>query len=91
MTKYNFASNLHKKGNIEAIDQMVEMSKRMEQKTNLGLAGAFLTKGYNNTYDVIAMLANKQEYEFEQGYIFYDNDIKQAIFYTDKQIEDMQL
>lgn len=85
MKMKNFASGLHEKGELSKIATMEQLQKRMEKESNNGLAGAFLTNGVYN-FDVIAMLANKKEYENKQGYIFYDNDKNKAVFISDSEI-----
>lgn len=79
MNLENFASNLHQNGENEKIEAMNTLADKMEVETNFGLAGAFLTNGVYDKYDVVAMLANSKEYEHKQGYIFYDNKQNKAV------------
>lgn len=76
----NYASNLFQNNEIDKINKMKQLQIKIEHKTNMGLAGAFLTNGYYNKYDVIAMIANEAKYENEEGHIFYNNDTEKAVF-----------
>lgn len=84
----NFANNLHKKGEYQKINEMEELQKKIEQNTYNGLAGAFITNGYKNKYDIIAMMYNKASAlkQFTEGNIFYDNEKQKAVFITDSKL-----
>lgn len=85
----SFGSDLDRKGNIEAIEKMKQLQGIKEKESKGNLQGAFISKGYHNNYDVIAMLPQSKEYEKEQGYIFYDTIKKQAFFIADEKIENL--
>lgn len=78
----NYASDLHRKGELNKIEEMQGLADQLESKTKGGLAGAFLTEGYKG-YDTIAMLANKKEYSDKEGFVLFDNEANKAIFIED--------
>lgn len=87
MNMNNFASNLHQKGDLKKIEQMEKLAKKIELESKGNLAGAFLTNGVYNKYDVIAIIPNSKEYEDQSGYIFYDNEKGKAIYILDSELE----
>lgn len=78
----NYASDLHRKGELNKIEEMQGLADQLESKTKGGLAGAYLTGGYKG-YDAIAMLANKKEYSDKEGFVLFDNEASKAIFIED--------
>lgn len=70
--------NLHRKGELEAINKMEQVANQLEIGTNGGLAGAYITGGLYGEADAIAMIANKPSYSDKEGYIVYDTELKDA-------------
>lgn len=80
----NYGKDLHRKGELNKIDEMEKLAKRMERNSKGGLAAAFLTEAYLG-YDCYAMIPNSPEWSKCSGYVLYDNDTNQATFIPDEE------
>lgn len=89
MNMKNFASDLHKKGELSKVKAMEKLANEIEKDTKSGLSGAYLTNGVYDKYDVMGMIANDQEYNNKTGYVFYDNENDQAVFVSDETLNNM--
>ena len=89
MNMKNFASDLQRKGELNKVKAMEKLANEIEKDTKGGLAGAYLTNGIYDKYDVVAMIANDQEHNNKTGYVFYDNENNQAVFVSDETLGNM--
>ena len=78
----NFAKDLHRKGELNKVDEMEKLAKRMERNSKGGLGAAFTTEGYLG-YDCFNMIANSPEWSKSEGFIVFDNDTNKATFIKD--------
>lgn len=75
--KPDYASDLHKKGELKKVAKMEKLAKELVGKKDMGTA--FLTNGFLG-YDCVALIANKPSFTDWEGYIVYDNNQKKALF-----------
>lgn len=75
----SYAADLHRKGNISAIQAMESKAKARCRGTKGGLATAFITEGYQGA-DCVALIANTQAFTKQEGYIVWDELVEKAVF-----------
>lgn len=78
----NFGKDLHRKGELNKVEEMEKLAKRMERNSKGGLAAAFLTEAYLG-FDCFAMIPNSPQWETCSGYVLFDNDTNMATFIYD--------
>jgi hypothetical protein len=80
----NYATDLHRKGELKKVEEMEKLAKRMERNSKGGLAAAFLTEAYLGA-DCFAMIPNSPEWNKCSGYVLFDNDTNTATFVKDNE------
>jgi hypothetical protein len=78
----NYAKDLHRKGELNKVEEMEKLAKLIERKSKGGLASAFLTEAYLG-FDCFAIIPNSSQWEKHSGYVLYDNDTNMATFVPD--------
>lgn len=79
-----FAADLHRKGELNKVDAMEKLAKRIERESRGGLGSAFLTEAYYGA-DCYAIIANKSDYRNKSGYVVYDEEQQKAVFIPDEE------
>lgn len=80
-----YACDMNKNGEIEKVQEMKKVQRNLEETAYL--IGVFMTRGYDKKYDVIRMCRRKEEFEVEQGYIFYDSHQEKPVFILDRDLK----
>jgi hypothetical protein len=80
----NYAKDLYRKGELNKVNEMEKLAKRMERNSKGGLGAAFLTEAYLG-FDCFAMIPNSPQWEKSSGYVLFDNDTNKATFIRDEE------
>jgi hypothetical protein len=78
----NFAKDLHRKGELNKVEAMEKLAKKLVRGKDMGTA--FLTEAYLG-YDCIGLIPNKPEFIKNEGYVLYDEDLNKAVFVKDEE------
>jgi hypothetical protein len=73
----NYAKDLHRKGELNKVEEMEKLAKKMAKGKDMGTA--FLTEAYFGS-DCYALIANSPLYSRHEGYIVYDEDAGKPLF-----------
>lgn len=84
----NYAADLHRKGELNKVEEMERLAKRFTRNKDMGIA--FVTEGFYNEdsksyVDGFGLIANRPEYVQFEGYIAYDLDNNKPVFIQDKE------
>jgi hypothetical protein len=79
-----FSKDLHRKGELNKVNEMEKLAKRMERNSKGGLTPAFLTEAYLG-FDCFAMMPTSPQWENCSGYVLYDEDTNKATFIKDEE------
>ena len=73
----NFAKDLHRKGELNKVNEMEKLAKTLIRGKDMG--SAFLTEAYLG-FDCIGIIPNKPEFVKDEGYVLYDEELNKAVF-----------
>lgn len=81
---FNFASDLHRKGEVYKIEQMEIFAKSLVKGRDMGTA--FVTEGYQG-YDAFCLIANHPAWRSKEGFVVFNEDSNRPEFIKDGENE----
>jgi hypothetical protein len=76
----NFAKDLHRKGELNKVEAMEKLGKKLIKGKDMGLA--FITEGFYG-FDGLAVIPNKAEFMPYEGYILFDEELNAPKFFKE--------
>jgi hypothetical protein len=80
----NFAKDLHRKGELNKVEAMEKMGKKLIKGKDMGLA--FVTEGFFGL-DGFGVIANKAEFIEYEGAVLFNNEANQPVFFSNEELE----
>ena len=84
----NFAKDLHRKGELNKVEAMEKLGKKLIKGKDMGLA--FLTEAFyigNGVYaDGFGVIANQAKFSENEGAILFNEELNKPVFVSDNQL-----
>lgn len=73
-----YGRDMHRKGQHEELVKMHELAHTLTKGKDMGRV--FLTEGYEDDFDMIQLVPNKQAFTKYEGYVLYSETLNKPVF-----------